>query len=383
LLLIEILNVLPEERINAVFRGEKPDVMPWFADLTYWYHAHLTKGDLPEKYRGDEGRLRLYQELGCGAHEELYGPVVKVSYKTVKTRTFIEELKGGSRLERIVFETPLGTLIKVRKYSPVSYSSATVKYPIETDRDLKVLKYIYENIVVEPNHKAYEKQLKLMKMWRGWGIVSSLPPRTPFLRMIIEWAGVMNTYRLVIKAGELFDEVIETMMEADDPIYEAIREAPAEYVYFGENLSSDIVSPRLFRKYCFNYYKKRVEQLHAAGKKIYVHIDGRLRGLLKIVPQTGVDCVQSLTPAPVGDIPLEDFRKEAGQQVILWGGLPGVYFSTKYREELLLNTIYNIIRYYLTDCKFIVGVADQVPPDGDLNRVKKISKIVESEGKIA
>jgi len=371
--------VLPEERINAVFRGEKPDIMPWFADLTYWYHAHLTKGDLPEKYRGDEGRLRLYKELGCGAHEELYGPVVKISYKTIKIRTFVEKLESGSRLEKTVFETPLGTLTKVRKYSPVSYSSAIVKYPVESDRDLKVLKYIYEDMVVKPDHVAYERQLKLMEMWRGWGIVSSLPPRTPLLRIIIEWAGVMNTYKLMVKSKELFEEVLEIMMEVDDPIYEAIRGAPAEYVYFGENLSSDIVSPRLFKKYCFDYYKKRVEQLHAAKKKIYVHIDGRLRGLLNLIPKTGLDCVQSLTPAPVGDMPLEKFREEAGPDVILWGGLPGVFFSEKYREGLLIETLLKLIELYRSDCKFIIGVADQVPPDGDITRVKKVSEIVEEK----
>lgn len=28
------------ERMEAVFRGERPDVMAWFGDLTYWHSAH-------------------------------------------------------------------------------------------------------------------------------------------------------------------------------------------------------------------------------------------------------------------------------------------------------------------------------------------------------
>jgi hypothetical protein len=37
------------ERLLAVFRGERLDVMPWYADLTYWYSAEMIKGTLPEK----------------------------------------------------------------------------------------------------------------------------------------------------------------------------------------------------------------------------------------------------------------------------------------------------------------------------------------------
>jgi len=37
------------ERIMAVFQGKQTDIIPWFADLTYWYSAQIAKGTLPEK----------------------------------------------------------------------------------------------------------------------------------------------------------------------------------------------------------------------------------------------------------------------------------------------------------------------------------------------
>jgi len=43
----------------AVFEGKKPDVIPWFADLGYWYYAETEKGTLPEKYKGN-GVVQLY-----------------------------------------------------------------------------------------------------------------------------------------------------------------------------------------------------------------------------------------------------------------------------------------------------------------------------------
>ncbi|OYT64483.1 hypothetical protein B6U74_05440, partial [Candidatus Bathyarchaeota archaeon ex4484_205] len=159
--------------------------------------------------------------------------------------------------------------------------------------------------------------------------------------------------------------------------FEAIEESPARYVYFGDNISSDVVNPKFFRDYYIPYYKRRSEQLHRKKKYIFLHIDGTLRGVLELVKFTGIDCAQSLTPAPVGDVPLEKFRELAGNDVIIWGGLPGVYFSPRYPPELLKNMMEEIIELYLHDSKFIVGVADEVPPDGDIKRVRMITDIIE------
>ena len=90
--------MLPAERIMSVFEGGHPDKMPWMADLSYWYNANAYFGTLPERYRGKRsikpgtplrirlpmarygigGRLQLYKDLGCVAHEELYSPVHRV-----------------------------------------------------------------------------------------------------------------------------------------------------------------------------------------------------------------------------------------------------------------------------------------------------------------
>jgi len=102
---------------------------------------------------------------------------------------------------------------------------------------------------------------------------------------------------------------------------------------------------------------------------------------LPLLAQTGVDCAQSLTPAPAGDVDVKDFRRLAGDGIVLWGGLPGVLFSEKYPVGMLKRILEDIMETYMNDRKFIIGVADQVPPDGEIERVKMISKIVESKGR--
>jgi hypothetical protein len=56
------------ERLLAVFNGERPDALPWFADLSYWRWAHLSLGDLPEAYRDDEGYVKLHRDYHAGIY---------------------------------------------------------------------------------------------------------------------------------------------------------------------------------------------------------------------------------------------------------------------------------------------------------------------------
>jgi len=352
--------------------------MPWFADLTYWYSAHKAMGTLPSKYE-DEGRINLYKDLGCGAHEELYGGVTSAESSQVTTRVHEVPEPDGGYTRCTVFQTPIGELRKVEKSSKVSYSKAIIEHPVKTEKDLKILRFIFKDQRIEPSMEAYEHQSKLMKMWEGWGIVSSLPPRTPLSRLVVEWAGLANVAKLQWRAREEFDETIQVLCETDDPIYEAIEQSPARFVYFGENLSSDIINPTMFKTYIDSYYRRRSSQLHPKGKFIYVHIDGTLRGLLPLLRQTGVDCAQSLTPAPMGDLAVADLRKRAGEGIVLWGGLPGVLFSRNYPVEMLRKTLDEILENYTDDRRFIIGVADQVPPDGEIQRARMVTDVIGSK----
>jgi len=362
----------------AVFEGRQPDVMPWFADLTYWYGAMEYRHELPQKYAGARGRMQLYRDLGCGCHEELYNLPGRLTYYDVKLSQSVEKHRDGTILYEDGYHTPAGSIAAVRKFLPGSHSTPYVKYAVSTRQDLKVLQYLHRNQEFEADFGLQQDRLK---DWEGLGFVSSLPPRTPFQRLVVVWAGALNTIRLMMREPEELEETVQVMAESDDPIYEAICESPAPGVYFGENLTSEVITPAMFRRYHTPYYRRRVAQLHAAEKRVYVHIDGALRGILPLMEATGVDCAQSVTPAPVGDIPVESLREVAGLNIILWGGLPGVYFSRQYAEETLYSMVREVIDHHLKGHRFILGVSDQVPPDGDINRVKAVTELVEKHAR--
>jgi len=381
----------PQDGLMAVFRGEKPDVMPWFVDMIYWYDAHLHWGSLPERYRGSKGYVQLCKDLGCGTYGGLLSLPADVKYGNVKITVFYEGLspsgerirsnkwsfKSGLNVKYTRCDTPVGTLTSVHRYIPSSHTWVCVKYPVEDEEGLKILRYIYRQVDFKPN---YSTQYKQLEEWKGYGAVSSYPQRIPFARLLVDWCGASNTYRLLLRSREELEETLDVMSEADDIVYDIVAEAPAPFVIFGDNITSELVSPPIFKRYYAPYYKKRVGKLRAKGKYTYVHVDGTLRGVLPLIEETGIDAAESLTPAPVGDVQVEDLRKIAGPRLILWGGVPAVFFSPVYPEEQLMSMVERVIERYKEDGRFVIGSCDQPPPESDLERIRKVSRLIEKYG---
>ena len=63
--------------------------------------------------------------------------------------------------------------------------------------------------------------------------------------------------------------------------------------------------------------------------------------------------------------------------VILWGGLPGVMFAPPYTWKDMEAHVEKLVAAW-QGTPFVVGVADQVPPDGDIGMVKRISEFLKS-----
>jgi len=393
----------PLDRLLAVFRGEKPDLMPWFADMIYWYTAHYYKGTLPEKYKGplnssmvgNKGYMQLCKDLGCGTYGGLLSLPADIDYGNVKVSVDYEGQSSGREKiqssdwshERATkdqltvrytkYESPIGTLTSVDRYSADACTWVCVKHAVGNVEELKILRYIYKQIRYKPNYSIQHKQLE---EWGGYGAVSSFPLRTPFARLIVEWCGVANTFKFLLRKKEDLEETLETMSQADDVVYDIVADAPAPLILFGDNITSEIVSPPIFKKYYGPYYKRRVGKLHAKGKYAWVHIDGTLRGVLPLVEETGVDAAESLTPLPIGDVSVEDLRKIAGSRLILWGGIPAALFSPLYPDEELVSIVRKVIECYKEDGRFIIGSSDQPPPDSNLKRIKTVSELVEKYG---
>jgi len=354
------------QRLLAALAGQPTDVMPWFADLTYWRHARQLDGTLSTEYEGEEGLVRLHADLGVGyylgyatAHVEVLDDV-RVSAAT----------EGNVTLTR--WATPVGDIVAETTFLPRSASGAVTQWPVTRPADLRVLRYIAEATHYKPAYEDYERHNELAG---DQGHPTVLPPRSPLSQMLAQWAGVEGLTFLLADARAAVEAVLAALARAADSAYDAICRCATPYVELGDNLTGEVVT-HLFERYQFDYYVQRAEQLHAAGKLMGTHLDGTMRGILPVLARTGLDFVESITPAPCGDVRVDRVRELAGADLVLFGGIPGAMFAAPFGPDDVRRQVELVVRHHWPNGKWILGSADQVPPHGDISLVRLIGEWV-------
>jgi len=349
------------ENVYAALSNKPHDRIPFFADLSWYYTSLVNQGKLDKQYEGQEGMLKFHTDLGVSMC--FYPPGL---WKTEYTDLDITvDESGGRRVT--TYNSKIGKTRQVEEFLPSSHNWAIREHFIKTVEDLRIMTHIWENTNHFPN---YEPFTQISKLWGDFGtpVGFSYAGVSPLQRLLTRWAGVVTTYNLLADYADELEEIFLRLETADDAIFDILAQSPAFYIEICDNLSSEITGAYNFERYNAPVYKKHNDNLHKAGKFTGIHIDGTLRGCLKLLAKCGFDAAEAVTPAPVGDIQLADLRAEAGD-IVIWGGIPGALFSPIYGEEFFKDHIDEIIRVFGKDNRFILGTADQVPPDGLLSRV--------------
>lgn len=353
-----------------LLNGRPGATVPWFGDLSYYYFSLQRRGTLAGKHQGPEGEKRFYTDFGVGIY--LYTPdAFAVGYSPEVRRT--EE----STPERITirYDTPVGSIASVQNYVPGMYCFAYAKHFVESLADLRVMRFVYEHALYTPNYRAYQEYDTL---WgeEGIGFAMAEASMAPLQKLLSRWAGLETTVSLLHEHPEEVAEIFAAIEASQEPLVEVLAGSPATVVILPENLASQVVGERFFRQYDMPYYKKIVRRLQAAGKKVAIHIDGGLKPCLGLLAECGFDIAEAVTPAPFGDLAVEDLRRVAGPDIVLWGGLPGGIFSRNYSDEYFEQYVLEVLRR--ADDRFVLGVADQVPPDAVPRRIGRVRELVQA-----
>ncbi|MCX6998950.1 MAG: hypothetical protein NT106_01420, partial [Candidatus Sumerlaeota bacterium] len=287
-------------RALDILNGRATEHLPWFADLSWWRAAEKACGRLEPCFNGEpQGYVNLHRSI----HTGLYLPLVWPYRLTIDCPLKIE--KDGRR-EIYRYETPRGTLTEVHIQMPEAFTWAYGERLVKSASDLPALRYFLEAHQFEA---ATDEADRWNEIFGEQGLPVVWVPRTPLSRFLVEMAGVENTIYAVYDAPGEMEEIFRLMHEMDDAPYRAAASTSCDLVMIADNLSSDIISPALFRKYSLEYYRYRIRELHNAGKFVLAHIDGTLRGLLPILSESGLDCAEGVTPAPMGDVAPEELRR--------------------------------------------------------------------------
>ena len=354
------------ERLKDVFEGRRPGRIPWTADLTYWQAGRAALGILPESYRGPEGLARLHHDTGTGRTFYVRSPVV--AERDTSLFRHKEVVEGDT--VRHTWVTPEGTLSGRFRRAGHGTSLAPIAYPVKSIADVPAMVCWYEGAHYRPSYDGY---FQSDREFGEDGLPVVTTERTPLAEFVVGWAGVSNFTYMTADAPVELERAFDRLRQAQLPMWGILATGPGLAVEIGDNLSA-AVQASFFRRYSFGYYQHVAGLMHSAGKKLGVHIDGTLRGLLEQLPRAGLDFVESVTPAPVGDMTCEEARRAVGPDCILIGGVPGAMFAPPFDWPLMRDHVHEAVRAFGSDGGFVLSSADQVPPDGDIELVHLIAQ---------
>lgn len=362
------------ERLLTVLRGEIPDRVPWFADLGHWFRSQTGKRwDLFSINRNTEKVVELHRQVKAGwyieagsLHEEYYGGGV----------TRERQMNGDLAVERFV--TPVGEVTMERKWNGKSFSWDITRHMVNTPDDLKILTYAASKRAFRP---CYENWETMEALGGDTGLGFPNLGYTALGSLMSYYMGVEKSVYMIYDQPDVVQEYIDTYNRKHLELVDLYCASPAPHLFFTDNLSSDVQTPDLFKQYSYNHYRETARRFHAAGKTVSAHLDGMLRNVIGLVAEAGIDVADACTPAPNGDLTPEQIRAQAGNSIVLMGGIsPGKWLPDTPEKEFVEH-----VREWLdlrkTSPRLVQSAGDQVPPGTELDRIKLVHDIVEEYGR--
>ena len=368
------------ERLLTVFRGATPDAVPCALDLSHWfYHRRGDPWDLTTSYTTPEEELIAYhKQAGVGFYLPNLASFYSGSYGPEVTATTAKRERAGQ--PEIVWRltTPLGTIERARVWEPRTYAWGISQWGVGSEQDLRVFAAAMASRQFTPNWER----------WHAWdlavgahGLVYVSPGYSAMGHLLNYWMGVERVIYAAADCPALLHEVVDAVNESQLRLIDLLCQSPAPVILMGDNFSSDVQSPRFFTEWSRPYYAEAIRRLHRAGKKVMVHIDGRLRGAIAMIRDAGADGGDAITPTPMGDLTPAACRAEAGPDFLLSGGVSPDLWLPDVPVARFRQAVLDWLALRRASPRLIAAAGDQVPPYADESRIALMRDLVEEHGR--
>jgi hypothetical protein len=354
------------ERTIAIFNHKKTDRLIWQPRLHHWYEVNKARGFLPKKYQGWD-LLQIYDDLDASPRGYHY---FNNTIKVIEGEKIKVELKEDGDFIYTKYITVKGNLSQIEKKNLWGTNKLCVEYFLKKKEDFEILEYILRNQDFEFDKKMFDRMDKLVGD-RCEPMISIL--HGSIQRFFIDYMGLERGTIMIWKNMSIVDKLIQILHENDDKKFNLIKKTPYKLISLGDNIDDSFVSPKLFEKYMLPYYQHRTKQLHQVGKFCISHWDGKIKNILSFARKTGLDCLECVPPKPQGNVTLDELKLGL-EGMILSDGIPATLFMPYADEPKLKDFVYRLLDLFTPN--IIVGISDMMPPDGDIERIKMVGRIV-------
>ncbi|MFH0964106.1 MAG: uroporphyrinogen decarboxylase family protein, partial [Planctomycetota bacterium] len=348
-------------------------------DLSHWfYHRNRLPWDLSRSFDEPEHALiDFHKKVGAGFYIPNLASFFSVRHRPDVSCEVEKEVRNGTPQITWRFRTPLGDIERARIWQEETYSWGILEWGIKTPREIEILGYAMSDRVFTPCWGRY----------RAWvdavgddGIVYLPLGYSGMGHLLIYWMGIEGAVYAATDWPDVVARIVDQINESVLALVDLVAHSPAEVVLMGDNFSGDVQPPSFFNRWSRSFYVEAIRRLHAAGKCVAVHIDGRLRGALSMIRETGADCADAVTPKPMGDLTAAECRAEAGPDFILSGGVSPDLWLPQAPLENFRKAVLAWLELVATSPRLIANAGDQVPPGAQEQRIHLMRDLVEKYG---
>jgi uroporphyrinogen-III decarboxylase len=144
-----------------------------------------------------------------------------------------------------------------------------------------------------------------------------------------------------------------------------------------------ITYPPFFRDHIMPHTQKLADILHSKGKLLLCHCDGENKGLLDLIPESGMDIAEAFCPQPMTKVTISEVKKALKGKVTIFGGVPSVALLEESMSDRDFETFMKkLFQEIAPGDRFILGISDTTPPDAKFERLLRITEMVEEWGKL-
>ena len=357
--------------LAAMLRMPTDGELVWAPNFDYWLDVNRAQGTLPEKYI-NKSRNDIVRAVGGSIWNRAYA--LDWQYDP-SIRHIWGERSNGVHYHEIT--TKIGSIYE--EYTPTESehsSYAHTKHFIQDCESLRIMTYIAEGSQPVVN---FEDTYKAIKETGEDGIVlhQELELCVPLIRFAKTDAGYMNAFYLMEDHPDEVNCLISVYHKKYIEAIKLLSNTPADVIAIGDNMDEVMITPKLFKRYAVPFYQECKDTLKDTGKIIEAHWCGRTQHLLPLVPKTGIDVVEAIVTEPMADITLEAALDILDGEVTLQGGIPSVLVCPHIVSQRdFENYIESVVLKQKGRPGFILGMADNVPPDADFSRIEIMAGLI-------
>lgn len=360
------------ERVLAIMEGRPPDRIPWIPRLLLWHNAHHKAGTLPKRYRGLTLR-QIEADLGLGTPAR-DGRIFRTELHGVEVRR-----RWLNDLEQLTeYVTPVGAVSTIFRGSEFlrqrDIQDLQVEFMLKRREDYAVVEYIIEHTEYSQTFDAYDAYERETGD-DGYPLVQI--GDCPFHHFLRSLAGYNNGYYHLNDYTNEVEHLLAVLEQHDRAIvWKLMAASPARLFLHGMHLSSQMTPPPIFARYIEPYYRALARLLHTHGKTLVMHGDNDTRHIFANIERAGFDMVECFATAPMVQTTLAEARAAWGTRISIWGGVPSPILEPHYSQDEFEQYMDDLFRTIAPGDAFILGVADNVLPGADIERVRRITQMV-------